>query len=158
MGDAGLGGGAASRLRAVLLPTMTMATATASSVVALPVVRQSRHAASLSAAVFSPLRAFCLLSNSSPVLCVSAGAGQLVAALRDSGVADVTGVDLLDSPRSSAAPTPQSPLLRRRLRPRLHPWPRRRDLPYEVYRRDGAHLAAGRRHCVCSQVVAFVLV
>nr|CAD1832660.1 unnamed protein product [Ananas comosus var. bracteatus] len=57
-----------------------------------------RHAASLSAAVFSPLRALRLLSNSSRVLCVSAGAGQSVAALRDSGVADVTGVDLLDFP------------------------------------------------------------
>ncbi|OAY82199.1 hypothetical protein ACMD2_23132 [Ananas comosus] len=56
------------------------------------------HVASLSAAVFSPLRALRLLSNSSRVLCVSAGAGQSVAALRDSGVADVTGVDLLDFP------------------------------------------------------------
>nr|CAD1833796.1 unnamed protein product [Ananas comosus var. bracteatus] len=71
-----------------------------------PGKRQSRHAASLSAAVFYPLRALRLLSNSSRVLYVSAGAGQSVAALRDSGVADVTGVDLLEFPRSSAAPTP----------------------------------------------------
>ncbi|XP_020095069.1 uncharacterized protein LOC109714768, partial [Ananas comosus] len=60
--------------------------------------RQSRHAASLSAAVFFPLRALRLLSNSSRVFCVSAGACQSVAAVRDSGIADVTGVDLLDFP------------------------------------------------------------
>ncbi|XP_020084928.1 uncharacterized protein LOC109707810 [Ananas comosus] len=60
--------------------------------------RQSRHAVSLSAAVFSPLRALHLFSNSSRVLCVSAGVDQSVAAIRDFGIADVTGVDLLDFP------------------------------------------------------------
>ncbi|XP_020597826.1 uncharacterized protein LOC110037506 [Phalaenopsis equestris] len=48
--------------------------------------------------VFRSLRSLGLLSNSSHVLCVSAGAGHEVAALQDSGVADVTGVEVTDFP------------------------------------------------------------
>jgi SAM-dependent methyltransferase len=44
------------------------------------------------------MRSLDLLSNSSHVLCVSAGAGHAVEALQDSGVIDVTGVDLIDYP------------------------------------------------------------
>ncbi|XP_008789767.1 uncharacterized protein LOC103707158 isoform X2 [Phoenix dactylifera] len=47
------------------------------------------------AALFRPLG---LLSNASHVLCVSAGAGHEVAALQESGVAEVTAVDLVDFP------------------------------------------------------------
>nr|XP_029122584.1 uncharacterized protein LOC105050428 isoform X2 [Elaeis guineensis] len=48
--------------------------------------------------LFRPLHPLGLLSNASHVLCVSAGAGHEVAALHESGVADVTAVDLVDFP------------------------------------------------------------
>ncbi|XP_073005387.1 uncharacterized protein [Typha latifolia] len=57
-----------------------------------------RRVDSFSSAVFLPLRLISLLSNSSRVLCVFAGAGHEVAALQESGVVDVTGVDLVDFP------------------------------------------------------------
>lgn len=47
---------------------------------------------------FDSIRDLGLLRNHSKVLCVSAGAGHEVAALSESGVADVTGVELIDSP------------------------------------------------------------
>ncbi|RYR21697.1 hypothetical protein Ahy_B03g067021 [Arachis hypogaea] len=53
---------------------------------------------SFSSAVFLPLRRLGILANHSKVLCVSAGAGHEVAALSGSGVEDVTGVELVDSP------------------------------------------------------------
>ncbi|KAG0501493.1 hypothetical protein HPP92_001565 [Vanilla planifolia] len=48
--------------------------------------------------VFFSLRSLGLLSNASHVLCVSAGAGHEISALLDSGVVDVTGVELVDFP------------------------------------------------------------
>ncbi|XP_062186355.1 uncharacterized protein LOC133889944 [Phragmites australis] len=54
------------------------------------------RSASLSAAVFVPLRRRSLLGDSSRVLCVAAGAGQAVDALHAAGVGDVTGVDIVD--------------------------------------------------------------
>ncbi|KAH0468820.1 hypothetical protein IEQ34_002052 [Dendrobium chrysotoxum] len=48
--------------------------------------------------LFLSLRSLGILSNSSHVLCVSAGAGHEVAALQDSGVVDVTGVEVIDFP------------------------------------------------------------
>ncbi|CAN6453263.1 unnamed protein product [Victoria cruziana] len=51
------------------------------------------------AALFRSLASRGLLSNSSRALCVSAGAGHEVAALSEgTGVADVTGVEIVDSP------------------------------------------------------------
>lgn len=47
---------------------------------------------------FGSIRDLGLLRNDSKVLCVSAGAGHEVMALSESGVADVTGVELIDSP------------------------------------------------------------
>lgn len=47
---------------------------------------------------FIELRELGHLKNKTKVLCVSAGAGQEVRALLDMGVADVTGVELVDSP------------------------------------------------------------
>ncbi|XP_048127409.1 uncharacterized protein LOC115752365 isoform X2 [Rhodamnia argentea] len=47
---------------------------------------------------FDSIRDLGLLRNHSKVLCVSAGAGHEVMALSESGVADVTGVELIDSP------------------------------------------------------------
>ncbi|WOL07649.1 hypothetical protein Cni_G16394 [Canna indica] len=55
-----------------------------------------RRRADAFAALFATLRSPGILSNSSHVLCVSAGAGHEVAALQESGVSDVTGVDLVD--------------------------------------------------------------
>ncbi|KAJ3696056.1 hypothetical protein LUZ60_001433 [Juncus effusus] len=52
----------------------------------------------LSDSVFGPIRSMDLVSNFSHVLCVSSGAGHEVVALQDSGVIDVTGVDLIDFP------------------------------------------------------------
>ncbi|XP_078428565.1 uncharacterized protein LOC144700875 [Wolffia australiana] len=49
-------------------------------------------------ALFQPLRRRRLLFNSSRVLCLSAAPGHSAAALAASGVADVTGVDLVDLP------------------------------------------------------------
>ncbi|KAL6614361.1 hypothetical protein ACP70R_036631 [Stipagrostis hirtigluma subsp. patula] len=60
--------------------------------------RWRRRDAALSASVFAPLRRRRLLGASSRVLCVAAGAGQAVDALHVAGVADVTGVDLVDFP------------------------------------------------------------
>uniref|UniRef100_A0ACD5W2U6 Uncharacterized protein n=1 Tax=Avena sativa TaxID=4498 RepID=A0ACD5W2U6_AVESA len=60
--------------------------------------RWRRHSEALSASVFDPLRSLRLLGNSSRVLCLAAGAGQAVDALRVAGVGDVTGVDLVDFP------------------------------------------------------------
>ncbi|CAL9124274.1 unnamed protein product [Musa acuminata var. zebrina] len=60
--------------------------------------RSWRRRADAYAALFSSLRSPTLLSNASHVLCVSAGAGHEVAALQESGVSDVTGVDLVDFP------------------------------------------------------------
>jgi hypothetical protein len=60
--------------------------------------RWRRHNAALSASVVEPLRRLRLLGNSSRVLCIAAGAGQAVDALRVAGVGDVTGVDLVDFP------------------------------------------------------------
>ncbi|KAF3336523.1 hypothetical protein FCM35_KLT19109 [Carex littledalei] len=57
-----------------------------------------RRVHSLSGSVFDHIRSLHLLSNSSHVLCVSAGAGHAVDALQNSGVTDVTGVDLIDYP------------------------------------------------------------
>ncbi|KAK8918813.1 hypothetical protein KSP39_PZI021406 [Platanthera zijinensis] len=48
--------------------------------------------------VFLSLRSLGLLSNTSHVLCVSVGAGHEVVALQDSGVVDVTGVEVMDFP------------------------------------------------------------
>ncbi|MQL95549.1 hypothetical protein Taro_028225 [Colocasia esculenta] len=50
------------------------------------------------AALFATLRSRGVLGNASRVLCVAAGAGHDVAALWESGVGDVTGVDLVDVP------------------------------------------------------------
>ncbi|XP_068667831.1 uncharacterized protein [Aristolochia californica] len=47
---------------------------------------------------FQPLRDLGLVSNSSKVLCVSAGAGHEVVALLEMGVRDVTGVEVVDTP------------------------------------------------------------
>ncbi|XP_044972851.1 uncharacterized protein LOC123440344 [Hordeum vulgare subsp. vulgare] len=60
--------------------------------------RWKRHNAALSASVIDPLRRLRLLGRSSRVLCLAAGAGQAVDALRVAGVGDVTGVDLVDFP------------------------------------------------------------
>ncbi|URE16572.1 hypothetical protein MUK42_11033 [Musa troglodytarum] len=60
--------------------------------------RSWRRRADAYAALFASLRSPTLLSNASHVLCVSAGAGHEVAALQESGVSDVTGVDLVDFP------------------------------------------------------------
>ncbi|KAF7024151.1 hypothetical protein CFC21_036536 [Triticum aestivum] len=60
--------------------------------------RWRRHSAALSASVIDPLRRLRLLRGSSRVLCLAAGAGQAVDALRVAGVGDVTGVDLVDFP------------------------------------------------------------
>lgn len=58
--------------------------------------RAWRRRADAFAALFATLRSARILSNSTNVLCVSAGAGHEVAALKESGVADVTGVDVID--------------------------------------------------------------
>ncbi|XP_074564427.1 uncharacterized protein LOC141820957 isoform X2 [Curcuma longa] len=58
--------------------------------------RAWRRRADAFAALFATLRDARILSNSTNVLCVSAGAGHEVAALQESGVADVTGVDIID--------------------------------------------------------------
>ncbi|KAL6610448.1 hypothetical protein ACP70R_040417 [Stipagrostis hirtigluma subsp. patula] len=60
--------------------------------------RWKRRTASLAAAVFPALRSLRLLAGSSRVLCLAAGAGNAVEALRAGGVGDVTGVDLVDFP------------------------------------------------------------
>lgn len=60
--------------------------------------RWRRRNAALSAAAFPPLRQLRLLGSSSRVLCVAAGAGEAVDALRVAGVGDVTGVDIVDFP------------------------------------------------------------
>uniref|UniRef100_A0A453FPY8 Methyltransferase type 11 domain-containing protein n=1 Tax=Aegilops tauschii subsp. strangulata TaxID=200361 RepID=A0A453FPY8_AEGTS len=60
--------------------------------------RWRRHNAALSASVIDPLRRLRLLRGSSRVLCLAAGVGQAVDALRGAGVGDVTGVDLVDFP------------------------------------------------------------
>ncbi|PKA52396.1 hypothetical protein AXF42_Ash019779 [Apostasia shenzhenica] len=57
----------------------------------------SRRVQSFSS-LFLSLRSLGLLSNASHVLCVSAGAGHEVSALQESGVADVTGVEVVDFP------------------------------------------------------------
>ncbi|KAK1303674.1 hypothetical protein QJS10_CPB11g01115 [Acorus calamus] len=51
-----------------------------------------------SSAIFGLVRDLGFLTNQSKVLCVSAGAGHEVDALRGSGVRDVTGVEIFDSP------------------------------------------------------------
>ncbi|KAL6953450.1 hypothetical protein U1Q18_001413 [Sarracenia purpurea var. burkii] len=48
--------------------------------------------------LFRDLRSLNHLNNRSRVLCVSAGAGHEVMALKEIGVGDVTGVELVDSP------------------------------------------------------------
>ncbi|KAG6509251.1 uncharacterized protein LOC121982516 [Zingiber officinale] len=58
--------------------------------------RAWRRRADAFAALFATLRSARILYNSTNVLCVSAGAGHEVAALQESGVADVTGVDIID--------------------------------------------------------------
>ncbi|KAL6620482.1 hypothetical protein ACP70R_035621 [Stipagrostis hirtigluma subsp. patula] len=60
--------------------------------------RWKRRTAALAASVFPALRRLRLLAGSSRVLCVAAGAGHAVDALRAGGVDDVTGVDLVDFP------------------------------------------------------------
>ncbi|KAJ4754502.1 S-adenosyl-L-methionine-dependent methyltransferases superfamily protein [Rhynchospora pubera] len=57
-----------------------------------------RRVHSLSVSVFDPIRSLHLLSNSSNVLCVLAGIGHAVDSLQESGVTDVTGVDVIDYP------------------------------------------------------------
>lgn len=47
---------------------------------------------------YSPTHSFSILSNSSKSLCLLAGAGQVVMALQQIGVSDVTAIDLVDSP------------------------------------------------------------
>ncbi|KAK3162149.1 hypothetical protein QOZ80_1BG0086060 [Eleusine coracana subsp. coracana] len=60
--------------------------------------RWTRHNAAISTSALFPLRRLRLLGSSSRVLCVAAGAGQAVDAVRAAGVGDVTGVDLVDFP------------------------------------------------------------
>ncbi|KAH7662261.1 S-adenosyl-L-methionine-dependent methyltransferase protein [Dioscorea alata] len=60
--------------------------------------RSWRRGVAALSSLFLRLRTAHLLSNSSRILCVSSGAGHEVAALRESGVMDVTGVDLIDFP------------------------------------------------------------
>ncbi|KAJ0983441.1 hypothetical protein J5N97_011696 [Dioscorea zingiberensis] len=60
--------------------------------------RSWRNRVAALSSLFLRLRTAHLLSNSSRILCVFSGAGHEVAALRQSGVIDVTGVDLIDFP------------------------------------------------------------
>ncbi|CAA7409046.1 unnamed protein product [Spirodela intermedia] len=60
--------------------------------------REWRRRVDAFGALFRSVRGLGLLGNASRVLCVSAGAGHEVAALRESGVADVTGIDIVDVP------------------------------------------------------------
>jgi hypothetical protein len=57
-----------------------------------------RRGDAISSATLAPLRQLRLLGDSSRVLCVAAGAGQAVDALRAAGVGDVTGIDLFEFP------------------------------------------------------------
>jgi hypothetical protein len=57
-----------------------------------------RRGDAISSATLAPLRQLRLLGDSSRVLCVAAGAGQAVDALRAAGVGDVTGIDLVEFP------------------------------------------------------------
>ena len=58
--------------------------------------RWRRRAASLATSAFAPLRGLGLLAAPSRVLCLAAGAGHAVDALRASGTRDATGIDLVD--------------------------------------------------------------
>ncbi|XP_034585051.1 uncharacterized protein [Setaria viridis] len=60
--------------------------------------RWRRRISALAASVFPPLRGLGFLAAPSRVLCLAAGAGHAVDALRSTGVADVTGTDLVDFP------------------------------------------------------------
>ncbi|CAL5095659.1 unnamed protein product [Urochloa decumbens] len=60
--------------------------------------RWRRRTAALSASVFPTLRGLGLLAAPSRVLCLAAGAGHAVDALRAAGVRDVTGTDLVEFP------------------------------------------------------------
>uniref|UniRef100_A0A0E0L4C3 Methyltransferase type 11 domain-containing protein n=1 Tax=Oryza punctata TaxID=4537 RepID=A0A0E0L4C3_ORYPU len=57
-----------------------------------------RSVALASSSVLASLRGLRLLAGSSRVLCLAAGAGHAVDALRAEGVGDVTGIDLVDFP------------------------------------------------------------
>ncbi|PNT70975.1 hypothetical protein BRADI_2g20750v3 [Brachypodium distachyon] len=60
--------------------------------------RWRRRSKALSSSAFPRLRDLRLLAGSSRVLCLAAGAGNAVDALHAAGVADVTGIDLVDFP------------------------------------------------------------
>ncbi|CAN6327713.1 unnamed protein product [Urochloa humidicola] len=60
--------------------------------------RWRRRTASLLASAFPALRGLSLLAAPSRVLCLAAGAGHAVDALRAAGVGDVTGTDIVDFP------------------------------------------------------------
>ncbi|KXG22282.1 uncharacterized protein LOC8080070 isoform X2 [Sorghum bicolor] len=60
--------------------------------------RWRRRAVSLATSAFPPLRGLGLLAASSRVLCLAAGAGHAVDALRAVGTRDATGIDLVDFP------------------------------------------------------------
>ncbi|XP_062180975.1 uncharacterized protein LOC133885300 isoform X2 [Phragmites australis] len=60
--------------------------------------RWRRRTAALASSAFPALRTLRLLDAPSRVLCLAAGAGHAVDALRAEGVGDVTGIDLVDFP------------------------------------------------------------
>ncbi|OEL25626.1 hypothetical protein BAE44_0013354 [Dichanthelium oligosanthes] len=60
--------------------------------------RWRRRTAALATSAFPPLRGLGFLAAPSRVLCLAAGAGHAVDALRAAGVGDVTGTDIVDFP------------------------------------------------------------